>query len=72
MEMKKFRKCAGIFIIAGINLLVLYALACTYLWARQSHFIFTPLREIKKTPSIYQLPYEDIYRQFEEFVGQKS
>jgi hypothetical protein len=56
MEMKKFRKHARIIIIAGINLLVFYALACTYLWARQSHFIFMPLREIKKTPAIYQLP----------------
>lgn len=61
MEMKKFRKHARIFIIASINLLVLYVLACTYLWARQSHFIFMPLREIRKTPAIYQRPYEDIY-----------
>lgn len=28
---------ARIIIIAGINLLVFYALACTYLWARQNH-----------------------------------
>jgi hypothetical protein len=49
MEMKKFQKRARIIIIAGINLLLLYALACTYLWAEQSHFIFMPRREIKKT-----------------------
>lgn len=72
MEMKKFRKRARIFIIAGINLLVFYALVCTYLWARQSHFIFTPQREIKKTPAIYQLPYEDIYVSIDSLNGQKE
>jgi len=72
MEMKKFRKRVRIFIIAGINLLVLYVLACTYLWARQSHFIFMPLREIKKTPAIYQLPYEDIYVSIDSPNGQKE
>jgi hypothetical protein len=44
MEMRKFRKRARLIIIAGINLLVFYALACTYLWARQSHFILMPRR----------------------------
>ena len=47
--MKKYRKPANIIVIAGLNLLVFYVLACTYLWARQSHFIFMPHREIKKT-----------------------
>ena len=72
MEMKKFRKRTRIFIIAGINLLVLYALVCTYLWVRQSHFIFMPLREIKKTPAFYQLPYEDIYVSIDSPNGQKE
>ena len=72
MEMKKLQKRARIFIIAGINLLVLYALACTYFWARQSHFIFMPRREIEKTPSIYQLPYEDIYVSIDSPNGQKE
>ena len=72
MEIKKFRKRARIFIIASINLLVLYGLACTYLWARQSHFIFMPLREIKKTPAFYQLPYEDIYVSIDSPNGQKE
>jgi pimeloyl-ACP methyl ester carboxylesterase len=72
MEMKKFRKRARIIIIAGINLLVIYALACTYLWVRQSHFIFMPQREIKKTPAIFQLPYADIYVSIESPNGQKE
>jgi pimeloyl-ACP methyl ester carboxylesterase len=42
-------------------LFIAYALACTYLWARQSHFIFTPRKEIKKTPEAHQLPFEDVY-----------
>jgi pimeloyl-ACP methyl ester carboxylesterase len=72
MEKKKFRKRARITIIVGINLLVFYALACTYLWARQSHYIFMPRREIKKTPAIYQLPYEDVYVSIELPNGQKE
>ena len=72
MEIKKFRKRVRIFIIASINLFVLYAMACTYLWARQSHFIFMPLREIKKTPAFYQLPYEDVYVSIESPNGQKE
>lgn len=72
MEMKKFRKCARITIIAGINLLVFYALACTFLWARQSHFIFMPRREIKKTPAIYRLPYEDVYVSIDSPNGQRE
>lgn len=70
--MEKFRKRARITIIAGINLLVFYALACTYLWARQSHFIFMPHREIKKTPAVYQLPYENIHVSVDSPNGQKE
>ena len=44
-----------------MSLGVIYILACTYLWARQGHFIFEPRREIKKTPAIHHLPFEDIY-----------
>ena len=48
-------------VLSVLSLMAVYTLACTYLWARQSHFIFMPRREIKKTPRIYQLAYEDIY-----------
>ncbi len=44
-----------------LSLFFVYALACTYLWARQGHYIFTPRREIKKTPAFHQLSYDDIY-----------
>ncbi|MGD8880393.1 MAG: alpha/beta fold hydrolase [Desulfobacterales bacterium] len=47
--------------ICALSLFFAYALACTYLWARQGHFIFMPRREIKKTPANYQLPYKDVY-----------
>ncbi len=47
--------------ICALSLFSFYALACTYLWARQGHFIFMPEREIKKTPAHYQLPYTDVY-----------
>ncbi|MGD2096239.1 MAG: alpha/beta fold hydrolase [Desulfobacterales bacterium] len=47
--------------VCALSLGMVYVLACTYLWARQGHFIFTPRREIKKTPAIHQLQYEDIY-----------
>lgn len=47
--------------LCGITLILIYALACTYLWARQGRFIFMPQREIKKTPATVQLPYNDVY-----------
>ncbi len=59
--MKKFQKTFKITIITSFILIFLYSLLCTFLWARQNHFIFMPRREIKKTPAIYQLPYENIY-----------
>ncbi len=72
MGPKKYRKSARILIIAGINLIIIYALACSYLWARQSHFIFMPRREIKKTPAVYQLPFEDVYVSVESPSGPKE
>ena len=48
-------------VLCGVVLIVVYTLACTYLWARQGRFIFMPQREIKKTPATVQLPYNDVY-----------
>ncbi len=48
-------------VIGVLVVIVVYAIACTYLWARQGHYIFTPRREIKKTPATVQLSYEDVY-----------
>ena len=42
-------------------LLVIYAVASTYLWARQAYYIFRPERTISSTPAEYQLPFEDVY-----------
>ena len=42
-------------------LLIIYAVASTYLYARQAHYIFRPQRTISATPSDYQLPFEDVY-----------
>jgi pimeloyl-ACP methyl ester carboxylesterase len=42
-------------------LLAVYAVASTYLWARQAHYIFRPERIIASTPAEYQLPFEDVY-----------
>ena len=47
--------------VYALSLGIVYALACTYLYARQGHFIFTPRREIIKTPATVQLLYEDVY-----------
>jgi len=46
---------------AAVVPLVIYALASTYLWARQAQFIFRPERIITSTPADYNLPFEDIY-----------
>lgn len=48
-------------IAAAAVLLVVYAGASTYLWARQAYFIFRPQRRIASTPADYQLPFEDVY-----------
>ena len=42
-------------------LLGIYAVASTYLWARQEYYIFRPQRIISTTPADYQLPFEDVY-----------
>jgi pimeloyl-ACP methyl ester carboxylesterase len=41
--------------------LIIYAVASTYLYARQAHYIFRPQRTISATPSDYQLPFENLY-----------
>ena len=46
---------------ATAGLLVIYAVAATYLWARQAYYIFRPERIIASTPAEYQLPFEDVY-----------
>jgi pimeloyl-ACP methyl ester carboxylesterase len=57
-------------VMGMLALIVIYAFACTYLWARQGHFIFTPRREIKKTPATVQLPYADVYISVKNNNGQ--
>jgi pimeloyl-ACP methyl ester carboxylesterase len=46
---------------ATVVLLIVYAVASTYLWARQAYYIFRPERIIANSPAEYQLPYEDVY-----------
>ena len=54
-------KAARRLAICAFSMFIVYALACTYLWARQSHFIFMPRKEIKKTPDVHHLTYENVY-----------
>jgi pimeloyl-ACP methyl ester carboxylesterase len=42
-------------------LMGIYAVASTYLWARQAYYIFRPKRIISSTPDDYQLPFKDVY-----------
>ena len=56
--------------LCALSLVIIYALACTYLWARQGHFIFMPRREIKKTPANVHLPFKDIYISVKSANGQ--
>ena len=58
--------------ICALSLGIVYTLACTYLWARQGHFIYTPRREIKKTPATVQLHYEDVYITVNNAIGQSE
>ena len=38
-----------------------YAVICAYLWTHQAQYIFRPQREVKKTPEIHQLAFEEVY-----------
>lgn len=53
-------------------LLAVYAVASTYLWARQAHYIFRPERIIASTPTEYQLPFEDVYVKVNDGNGMMS
>lgn len=53
-------------------LLVIYAFASTFLWARQAHFIFSPERIISKTPAEYQIPFEDIFIVVDDRMGKNE
>jgi len=46
---------------ASAILIVVYLCAASYLWARQSHFIFRPERDVVNSPADYGIPYEDLY-----------
>ena len=48
-------------IAVGIAVAAVYASASTYIWARQSHFIFWPERILANSPADYLLPFEDLY-----------
>ncbi len=61
-----------IVIAVGIAVGAVYASASTYIWARQSHFIFWPERVLANTPADYLLPYEDLYITVGENGGQKE
>jgi len=54
---------------ASAVLLVIYAVASTYLWARQAHYIFRPQRVIRSTPAEYQLPFEDVFIKVDDGSG---
>ena len=48
-------------LIGAVTLLLAsYALASTYIYARQTYFIFSPKRIIAHTPAEYQLRYENV------------
>jgi len=53
-------------------LLGIYAVAATYLWARQAYYIFRPERIIASTPAEYQLPFEDVYVSVNDGSGKRE
>lgn len=59
-------------VVIGVAVAAVYASASTYIWARQSYFIFRPERILANTPADYQLPYEDIYVTVVDAGGQKE
>jgi uncharacterized protein len=47
--------------IFAILLVVLYISICAFLYIRQGHYIFFPEPQVRATPALYQVPYQDVY-----------
>jgi len=53
-------------------LIAIYASTSTYLWAKQAQLIFRPERIIAKTPTEYQLAFEDVFVNVDDGNGQNE
>ncbi|MGA7951919.1 MAG: alpha/beta fold hydrolase [Gloeobacterales cyanobacterium] len=49
-----------------------YISICIFLYIRQGHYIFFPDRQIRATPALYHLPYQDIYISVGKPIGEKE
>ncbi len=54
-------KSLRILSIFAILLASFYIAICTFLYVRQGHYIFFPEPQIKTTPSLYHVPYQNVY-----------
>ena len=51
-------KILSIFLIFLVSF---YLFFCTFLYIRQGNYIFFPDQQIRATPALYQVPYQDVY-----------
>jgi uncharacterized protein len=54
-------KMLKILSILFILLVGFYISMCTFLYIRQAHYIFFPEQQVRTTPALYQVPYQDVY-----------
>ena len=65
-------KIRKLLVAAAVAIVSIYLLASTYIWARQSHFIFRPKRVLANTPADYQMPFDDVHVTVTDAGGQKE
>ncbi|MGD8764886.1 MAG: alpha/beta fold hydrolase [Desulfobacteraceae bacterium] len=53
-------------------MIIVYMSSATYLWAKQSYFIFRPERDVVNSPTDYGIPYEDLYIPVSDVDGERE
>jgi uncharacterized protein len=51
----------GILSLLVVLFVSLYISICIFLYVRQGHYIFFPEQQVRATPALYHVPYQDIY-----------
>jgi uncharacterized protein len=65
-RLTKLLKILSVFVVILVSL---YLSICIFLYVRQGHFIFFPDQQIRNTPVLYHVPYQDIYIPIRKTTG---
>ena len=70
VEKPLLTKLIKILSIFFILLIGFYISICSFLYIRQEHYIFFPDRQIRSTPALYHVPYQDVYIPVRKPIGE--